>query len=208
MERELRSRPLSRGLAPALSDAYHRRPEIRSHWSLPSRSLVELLIRLDPAVVHVSSNLSSDHFIIALPGADTSVLAAAIASWATTEVAPGDDTDWWDICQASDLVFRTETINLLEYGTRPNGTAAPATQMFSLLAAFLAQRVAEERMPLLGRARNWILGPPQRDGRRSAVLWPPEKLETPEAGDALVTAKVTFHVETAPTTRSRTSTPT
>jgi len=129
----------------ALSDAYHRRPEIRRHWSLPSRSLVELLISLDPAVVHVSSNLSSDHFIIALPGADTSVLAAAIASWATTEVAPGDDTDWWDICQASDLVFRTETINLLEHGTRTNGTAAPATQMFSLLPAFLAQRVAAKK---------------------------------------------------------------
>ena len=183
----------------ALRDAYHRRPDIPRHWSLPSRTLAELLISLDPAVVHVSSNLDSDRFIVALPGADTHVLAAAIASWATTDVTrDSGDTDWWDLCQPRDLRFGTETINLLEYGIRPNGTAAPAAQMFSLLASFLAQRVAAERLPLLGRARNWILGPPRSDGRRSAVLWPPEKLQNAKTGDALVTAKVTFHVETTP----------
>lgn len=183
----------------ALSDAYHRRPEIKPDWSLPTRGLVELLIGLDPAIVHVGSNLRSDRFIIALPGADTDVLAAAIASWVTTEVTPdGCGTDWWDLCQPGDLHFRTETINLLEYATRPNGTAAAAAQMFSLLPTFLAQHATDQRLPLLGRARKWILGPPQRDGRRSAVLWPPEKLESPGAGDALVTAKITFHVETVP----------
>jgi hypothetical protein len=183
----------------ALTYAYHRRPGIKDNWSLPTRSLVELLIGLDPAIVHVNSNLSSDRFIVALPGADTNVLAAAIASWATTEVTPdGYSTDWWELCQAKDLHSCTETINLLEYATRPNGTAAAAAQMFTLLPSFLAQHVTAERLPLLGRARNWILGPPQRDGRRSAVLWPPEKLENLKTGDALVTAKVTFHVETVP----------
>jgi len=183
----------------ALSDAWHHRPGTKDDWSLPTRGLVELLIGLDPAIVHVSSNLGSDCFIVALPGADSTVLAAAIASWATTEVAPdGYGIDWWELCQPAELRFRTETVNLLEWSTRPNGTAAPAAQMFTLLPSFLAQHVSAERLPLLGRARNWILGPPQRDGRRSVVLWHPEKLQDSKTGNALVTAKVTFHVETVP----------
>src|SRR5712691_3520366 len=183
-----------------LSAAYHQRPGIKPHWSLPSRSLVELLIGLDPGIVHVSSRLSGNsRFITALPGADPNVIAAAIASWASTEVASLDcDTDWWQTCQASDIQFRTETINLLEYETHPNHTAAGAAQMFTLLPSYLAQHVAAQNMPLLGRSRNWILGPPRSDGRRSAVLWPPEKLEHPKAGTGLATAKITFHVETTP----------
>ena len=183
----------------ALTREYHSRPEIRANWSLPTRSLVELLIGLDPAIIHVSSKLDSDRFIVALPGADETVLAAAIASWATSEVTPGGcGTDWWELCQASDLQFCTETINLLEYGARPNATAAPAAQMFTLLPSFLAQHVTDSGLTLLGRPRAWILGPPQRDGHRSAVLWPPDRLTGPRAGDALVTAKITFHIETVP----------
>jgi hypothetical protein len=183
----------------ALTDAYHRRPGIKDDWSLPTRGLVELLIGLDPAVVHVSWNLSSDRFIVAQAGADTGVLAAGIASWATTEVTPeGCSTDWWDLCRAENLQFQDETINLLEYGIHPNRTAAPAAHMFTMLPSFLAQQIAGERLPLLGRTRTWIAGPPQPDGRRSAVLWPPDKLENPKTGDALVTAKITFHVETVP----------
>src|SRR6516225_10885991 len=73
----------------ALRDAYHRRPEIKPDWSLPTRGLVELLTGLDPAIVNVSSNPASGRFIVALPpGADTTVLAAAVAAWATTEVTP------------------------------------------------------------------------------------------------------------------------
>jgi RNaseH domain of pPIWI_RE/pPIWI_RE module N-terminal domain/MID domain of pPIWI_RE len=182
-----------------LTDAYHRRPGIKDDWSLPTRGLVELLIGLDPAVMHVSWNLHSDQFIIALPGADTTVLAAAIASWATTEVTPdGSDVDWWELFQADQLHFHDETIDLLDYGTYPNGTAAPATAMFDLLPSFLAQHVVAAGLPLLGRPRTWIAGPPRADGRRSAVLWPPDKLENPTTGDALVTAKITFHVETVP----------
>ena len=182
-----------------LTDAYHRRPGIKDDWSLPTRGLVELLIGLDPAVVHVSWNLHSDRFIVALPGADITVLAAAIASWATTEVTPdGSDVDWWELFQPEDLRFHDETINLLDYGTHPNGTAAGAAAMFDLLPSFLAQHVVAAGLPLLSRPRTWIAGPPRADGRRSAVLWPPDKLENPKKGDALVTAKITFHVETVP----------
>jgi hypothetical protein len=182
-----------------LLDAYHRRPEIKPGWSLPTRSLVELLIGLDPAILYVSSKLTSDRFIIALPGADSSVLAAGIASWATTAVTLGGcDFDWWETFRASDLHFQTETINLLEYSTYPNLTAAGAAQMFTLLPSYLAQHVSFQKMPLLGRSRNWIVGPPRDDWRRSAVLWPPVRLESTRAGDALATAKVTFHVETVP----------
>jgi hypothetical protein len=38
---------------------------------------------------------------------------------------------------------------LLEYGTRPNRTAAPAACTFDLLPAFLAQQAVSARMPLL-----------------------------------------------------------
>ena len=182
-----------------LTAAYRRRG-IDKDWSLPTRSLIELLIGLDPAVIYVGHKLSGDRFIVALPGVDPQVLAAAAAAWAIAMVAPPGDreVDWWELCQPGDLTFRSETVDLFEYATWPNGTAAPAVAMFSLLPTFLAQRVADARMPLLGRSRDWILGPPQSDGRRSAVLWPPEKLEDKKAGDALVTAKITFHVETVP----------
>ena len=178
--------------------AYHSRPGIGNDWSLPTRNLIELLIGLDPAIIHVSYKLG-DEFITALPGPDTEVIAAAVAAWATADVTPGDDTiDWWELCKPEDLKFRDKQVNLLEYGTRPNGTVNPAAAMFDLLPAFLAQQVVGARMPLLERRRDWILGPPRSDGRRSAVLWPPEVLESPKHGDSLVTAKITFHMETVP----------
>src|SRR5258708_4143837 len=91
----------------ALRDAYHRPPGIKPDWSLPTRGVVELLTGLDPAIVNVSSNLTSGRFLAALPpGADTTVLAAAVAAWATTEVTPdGSDIDWWELCQSTDLQF-------------------------------------------------------------------------------------------------------
>lgn len=182
-----------------LRTAYRRRPGVQEGWSLPTRRLAELLTGLDPAVIHVDFRLDSNRFIVAFPGADTEVLAAAVAAWAMTEVAvPEDETDWWELCQPADIVFHPETINLLEHGAWTNGTAAPADAMFSLLPTFLAQQVASQRMPLLDRRRDWILGPPQSDGRRSAVLWPPEKLEDAKTGGGFATAKITFHVETVP----------
>src|SRR6266852_5372209 len=79
----------------ALTAAYRRRG-FDKDWSLPTRSLIEFLIGLDPAVIHVSYKLSGDRFIVALPGADTQVLAAAVAAWAITMVAPPGDreVDW------------------------------------------------------------------------------------------------------------------
>jgi argonaute-like protein/RNase H domain-containing protein/MID domain-containing protein len=183
----------------AVKAAWGRRGHDKS-WSLPTRSLTELLIGLDPTVVHVGWKLDGDRFITCLPGADKEVLAAAVAAWAITAVAPPGEqkVDWWELCQPGDLVFRDEPADLLEYGTRPNGTAAGSPQMFDLLPTFLAQEVMDARMPLAGRPRTWILGPPKSDGVRSVVLWPPERLENPKTGDALVTAKITFHVETVP----------
>jgi hypothetical protein len=176
--------------------AYYSRPGIREDFSLPTRNLIELLIGLNPAIIHVSYRLG-DEFITALPGADTEVIAAAVAAWATADLTPGDNTiDWWELCKPEDLEFRDKHVNLLESDVRPNGTAAPAACMFDLLPAFLAKQVVDAHMPLLERRRDWILGPPQADGRRSAVLWPPEVLENPKHGDSLVTAKITFHVET------------
>ena len=141
------------------------------------------------------------------------MIAAAVAAWAMTDVAPDDSTtDWWELCRPDDLKFRGKPVNLLEYGTRPNGTAEPAAHMFRLLPAFLAQlgSPAIRACHCWAGERDWILDPPQYDRRRSAVLWPPEVLENPKRGDSHVTAKITFHVEMirAQTTRFRYSTPT
>ena len=115
-----------------LKRTYHGRPGIGNDWSLPTRNLIELLIGLDPAVMHVSYKLG-DEFITTQPGADTEVIAAAVAAWATADVTPGDDTiDWWELCQPEDLEFRDKQVNLLEYGTWPNGTAAPARRFTRL----------------------------------------------------------------------------
>ena len=104
----------------SLTREYHRRPEIKDGWSLPSRSLAELLIGLDPAIAHVSSDLTAANFITAQSAADTDVLATAIASWAATDVAPGDcAVDWWDRFSSDDLHFEQTSIDLLSYGSHP-----------------------------------------------------------------------------------------
>jgi hypothetical protein len=182
----------------SLTREYRRRPEIKDGWSLPSRSLAELLTGLDPAIVHVSSNLTADHFITVQSAADTDVLATAIASWAATDVARDCDIDWWDQFTPDDLRFEQTGIDLLNYSRHPNGTAAPTQAMFRLLPTFLARQVVDVGLELLGKPRTFILGPPQTDGRRSAVLWPPQKITDEKAGEGLVTAKITFHVETVP----------
>jgi hypothetical protein len=187
------------GWLDSLTREYHRRPEIKDGWSLPSRSLAELLTGLDPAVMHVSSDLTAEHFITAHSAADTDVLATAIASWAATDVTPDDpDADWWDRFSPDDLRFEEAHLDLLSHSSHPNGTAAPAQAMFRLLPTFLAQQVVDAGLELLGKPRTFILGPPQTDGRRSAVLWPPQKITDEKAGEGLVTAKITFHVETVP----------
>lgn len=179
-----------------ISRAYSSRPEIRSDQSLPTRSLIELLIGLDPAVHHVNWNLTTDHFIVAADGVDDVVLTEGIAAWAYTVVS--DAINWWSVLDPRDLTFEPTTFNLLEYTTRANGTAAPSRQMFDLLPHFLARDVVASNLDLLERERDWILGPPRRTGRRDAVLWPPRKIRDDRAGEGLATAKITFHVETVP----------
>lgn len=179
-----------------ISRAYYSRPEIRPDHSLPSRGLIELLIGLDPAVHHVNNKLTADHFIIAADGVDPAVLTEGIAAWAYTAVS--DTINWWSLLDPNDLTFEPATFNLLEYTRHQNGTAAPSPQMFNLLPRFLAQDVVASKLELLERERDWILGPPRRNGRRDAVLWPPRKIRDDKAGEGFATAKITFHVETVP----------
>ncbi|MCM3920692.1 DUF3962 domain-containing protein [Frankia sp. AiPs1] len=180
-------------------DEYQRREGVQPHWSLPIRSLRELLIGLDPAVLYIDRSSDQEDFLWTYPGADTEVLTAGIAAWATTEVSPWDtDRDWWETLDPGELRFTTKPVNLLAFGRRLNGTADPVPAMFQLLPSFLAHEVVAHRLPILDTPRDYILGPPDADGRRAAVLWPPQTFHDAKAGNAAVTAKITFHVETAP----------
>jgi hypothetical protein len=179
-----------------LREEYHKRPGIKGDYSLPTRGLVEILIAVDPAVIHAHWNPASDTFIVAFDGVDAEVLTAAIAAWATTEIS--GKVDWFELLHADALTFTRRTFNLLDFQVRANGTAAPAPHVYQMLPSFLAKKIVDSGLELLGRPRDMILGPPQRDGRRAAVLWPPVKLQDERAGDCLATGKITFHVETVP----------
>jgi hypothetical protein len=179
-----------------LREEHHKRPGIKSDYSLPTRGLVEILIAVDPAVIHAHWNPASDTFIVAFDGVDAEVLTAAIAAWATTEIS--GEVDWFELLHADALTFTRRTFNLLDYQVRANGTAAPAPHVYQMLPSFLAKKIVDSGLELLGRPRDMILGPPQRDGRRAAVLWPPVKLQDERAGDCLATGKITFHMETVP----------
>lgn len=180
-----------------LETQWSRRPFVRPGHSLPTSSLRELLCGIDPAIMHVGWNLASETFIVAFPGVDRYAVTDAIASWATTEIT--DELDWYDLLNPDDLVFARRSFNLLEYVVRANGTAAPAPHVFQMLPSFLAKEVVDQGLHLLGKARRgFILGPPRSDGRRSAVLWPPQPIDDDRAGPGLVTAKIDFHVETVP----------
>jgi hypothetical protein len=126
----------------ALRDAYHRRPEIKRDWSLPTRGLVELLTGLDPAIVNVSSDPASDRFIVASRQEPTPSCWPPGSPPGPPPVSPPRGaTPTAALCQPCDFDFHTETINLLDYHVRPNATAAGASQMFTLLPTFLAQTV-------------------------------------------------------------------
>lgn len=179
--------------------AWQAHPGYRQGNYLPTRRLVDLLIGVEPAVMCVDGNPESDAFIIASEGADPRVLTAAIASWAQTELCVnGEGPDWFDLLDPSELVFETRTVNLFEHDQHANGTAAGSRWMFKALPTFLASHVTATGLRLLGKDRRLLLGPPQSDGRRDAVLWPPVQLSDPRAGDSLATVKITFHVETQP----------
>ncbi|MEV5695254.1 RNaseH domain-containing protein [Micromonospora globbae] len=180
-----------------LEKQWSMRPFGRPGHSLPTSSLRELLCGIDPAIMYVNWDLESDTFIVAFPGIDTYVVTDAIASWATTEIT--DQVDWYDMLNPADLVFERRPYDLFEYTVRANGTAAAAPHVYQMLPSFLAKEVVDKKLDLLGKARrDFILGPPRSDGRRSAVLWPPQRIDDDRAGPGLVTAKIEFHVETAP----------
>lgn len=183
-----------------LRDAWAAQSYVSKGYNLPTRRLGQLLIGIDPAVIHVGSDLASASFITTFDGPDLDVITAALASWATTEVSvPGCRTDWFAIFTPDQLIVdRHHQVNLFEHTVRANGTAAPAQHMYDLLPTFLAQAVTTTGLTLLGKPRSFILGPPQVDNGRAAVLWPPIVLHDDRNGDGFVTAKVQFHIQTVP----------
>jgi hypothetical protein len=183
----------------AFRQTWRAHPGYREGRYLPTRRLVELLIGVEPSLLYVNSNPESDAFIVASQTPDALVLTTAIASWATTQLSVGaDGPDWYTALDPAELVFEQRSINLFDYGQYPNNTAAPSPWMFDALPTFLASKVTAAGLTLLGKPRTLILGPPQSDGRRDAVLWPPIALSDARAGESLATAKITFHIETDP----------
>jgi hypothetical protein len=182
----------------SLLEEYRKRPGVKEHYSLPTRGLQELLIGIDPAVINAHWDPTAETFLVAFEGVDPEVLTAGVAAWATTEFS--GEVDWFELLHPDALAsaFQRRTFNLLEYQVRPNGTAAPAPHVYQMLPSFQAKKVADAGLELFGKHHDVILGPPQRDGRRAAVLWPPVKLQDDRAGDGLATAKITFHLETTP----------
>lgn len=180
----------------ALQEAWRRQPGVREGSYLPTRSLAPTMIAVEPATIHVSGNINDEAFIVGFEEMDSEVLAAGAAGWATAEIT--NEIDWFEVFSGKDLTFEKRTFNLLECRDRPNGTAAPAKHVYRLLPFFVARQVVKDGLDLVGKPHKFILGPPQRDGRRSAVIWPPHKIEDDKAGSGLVTAKITFHIETAP----------
>ncbi|MEV6527213.1 DUF3962 domain-containing protein [Longispora sp. NPDC051575] len=178
---------------------YRTKPGYKEGRSMPTRGLQEMLIGLDPAMIHAGWNLTNDRFLTAFDPPDLDLLTIAIASWATTEISSETtDVDWFTFFDPEELIFVPRTFNLLEYTVRANGTASPAPHVYDLLPTFVARQVTAKGLTLLGKRRSLILGPPLRNGRRDAVLWQPEKIEDARAGSGYVTGKLTFHVETVP----------
>jgi len=179
-----------------LAAEYRKNTWVQEGWSLPTRGLVEILIAVDPAVIHADWDLASETFLVAFDGVDPHILTAAVAAWASTEVRP--DVNWFDELDSRELIFTPAEFDVLQHQVRHNRTAAPAAHVYKMLPTFVALHVIEQGLTLLDEPRRLILGPPQRNNRRDIVLWPPQPLETDATGEALVTAKITIHVETAP----------
>jgi pPIWI_RE module N-terminal domain len=166
---------------------------------LPTRSLVELLDALDGNVIHVSSRLSDEAWIYAHAPVDREVLGVAVAAWAATEVTPADpELDWGDILADDPIDWERTTLDLLACGRHANGTAKPAAHSFNLLPGYLAGLVTASGLTMLDHHRSFVLGPVDSSGRRSAVSWPPERIDDEDAGPGLWTPKIDFHVETVP----------
>ncbi|MEY9861470.1 hypothetical protein ABH935_007111 [Catenulispora sp. GAS73] len=175
-------------------------PGYKDGHYLPTRRLADLLVAIEPSILYVNSNPHAEAFIVSYDkDIDTAVLTTAIASWADTQLAVDHSgPDWYGLLKPTDLVFDKRTIDPYACGKRPNGTADPDHWMFEALPSMIAKKIVDDGLELLGKKRSFILGPPRSDGRRSAVLFPPQTVSDEQAGDSLVTAKVTVHVQTVP----------
>lgn len=178
-----------------LETEYWQLEHVRRGYSLPTRGLEEIIFAVDPAVMHVGSP-RSDTFIVAFPGVDRAVITAAVAAWATTQIT--NRVNWFAELDPDELAFTPKVFNVLEHSHRRNGTAAPAAHVYDMLPTFVAKHIADAGLTLLDKPRELILGPPQRNNRRDVVLWPPVRIDDKGHGEGLVTAKISFHVETVP----------
>ncbi|TDB88218.1 DUF3893 domain-containing protein [Actinomadura sp. KC216] len=167
---------------------------------LPTWSLVELLDTLDPNIIHVASNLDDEHWLISHARVDRQVVRTAVAVWASTRITPDrPDLDWFDLLDDEELDWKPTELDLLAVHTHPSGTAKPETAVFRMLPGYLAGLVATTGMQIRGEHRRFILGPVDNSGHRSAIWWPPERLDDPKLGSGLWAPKIDFHVETVPT---------
>ncbi|RBQ17261.1 hypothetical protein DP939_25280 [Spongiactinospora rosea] len=167
---------------------------------LPTWSLVELLNTLDPNIIHVASNVDDEYWLISHARVDRQVIRTAVAVWASTRVTSArPDLDWFDLLDDEELDWRSAELDLLASRTHPNGTAKPDPAVFRMLPGYLAGLVAAAGMQIRGEHRSFILGPVDNSGHRSAIWWPPERLDDPKLGAGLWAPKIDFHVETVPT---------
>ncbi|MWA07251.1 DUF3893 domain-containing protein [Actinomadura sp. LD22] len=167
---------------------------------LPTWALVELLDTLDPNIIHVAGRLDDEHWLISHARTDRQILRTAVAVWASTRVTPDrPDLDWFDLLDDEDLDWTQTELDLLAAQTHPNGTANPDPAVFRMLPGHLADVVAATGMQIRGEHRPFILGPVDKSGHRSAIWWPPERIDDPKLGPGLWAPKIDFHVETVPT---------
>jgi hypothetical protein len=181
--------------APALAANTRRRTDGRS---LPARSLADLLGALDPNVLHVSGRLEDEVWIFSRVPVGRAVIVAAVEAWAATEIT--DDRpgfEWLEILSEQAVEWDEVAVDLLAGEICSNGTARPSFDAFALLPGYLAALVASQGVTLHDAPRSFILGPADSSGRRSAVGWPPQRLDD-EDGPALWTPKIDFHLETVP----------
>jgi hypothetical protein len=121
-----------------------------------------------------------------------------VEAWAATEIT--DDQpgfDWLETLSEQAVEWHEVAIDLLAGEICSNGTARPSAHAFALLPGYLAGLVASHGLALHGMPRSFMLGPAASSGRRSAVCWPPQRLDD-EDGPALWTPAIDFHVETVP----------
>lgn len=180
---ELHTAGFPSGLLHRLERAWASNPKARKKDRLPTWSLTELLLELEPQLLSASTDLRAGTWLRAVrPITDTTVLALALEAWVSGHVAPHQEDLLWDeiIGEALKLQWKPARPDLLECGVRPNGTAEPSEAAYKVLASFLAGDWVDRGRRLGGRdtdaGSSWIMGPASSDGDRSVFLWPPTRL--------------------------------